>query len=219
MEKQKQALIAGFLAASLAAVFFGWVANEMLRGQTMHFDMAVRGQIHSWATPLLTRSMRGVTLLGSAELLVLFGVVLIWRLMAQKRIRAAVVLLIAVIGGEALDQVLKIMFRRPRPEPFFGLPAPENFSFPSGHAVASCCFYLVVAAIVTARMKSPARRLAAWTGAAVLAGAIGFSRVYLGVHYPSDVLAGYATAVIWIAAVRTGYLIWIRRDRLRNQDS
>src|SRR5262249_13358292 len=127
------------------------------------------------------------------------------------RRRAALIFVAACVGAEALSEILKLVFRRARPEAFFGLVSPVTYSFPSGHSVMSACFYGVVAAILTTRMESRAGKIAIWTAAVLPAVAVGFSRVYLGVHYPSDVLAGYAAAAIWVGTVRTGYEIWLRR--------
>jgi undecaprenyl-diphosphatase len=177
----------------------------------MRFDTAVRDAIHAWASAPLTYAMRGVTQLGSVTVLVALGVLMVWRLAAQGRRRASLIFIAACVGAEALSEILKLVFRRPRPEAFFGFAEPATYSFPSGHSVMSACFYGVVAAILTTRMESHATKIAIWTGAAFLAVAIGFSRVYLGVHYPSDVLAGYAAAAIWVGTVRAGYEIWLRR--------
>ena len=118
---------------------------------------------------------------------------------------------VAALGAEALDTLLKLLFRRARPEVFFGLTAPRTYSFPSGHSMLSACFFGVLAALVTIRMASYARKLAVWAAATLATLLIGLSRVYLGVHYPSDVLAGYAAAVIWVLSVRAGYAVWLRR--------
>lgn len=209
--KQDRALIAGFLGASAALVFLGWLTRVVLAGESMRFDTAVRDAIHAWASAPLTYAMVGVTQLGEAPVLVALGILVVWRLAAQRRRRAALIFVVACVGAEVLSEILKLVFRRPRPEAFFGFVEPVTYSFPSGHSVMSACFYGVVAAILTTRMESRGRKIAIWAGAAFLAVAIGFSRVYLGVHYMSDVLAGYAAAAIWIGAVRTGYEIWLRR--------
>lgn len=143
--------------------------------------------------------MRGCTLLGSALFLVPLGAFLAWRLTRMGRRPAAILLVVAALGGEALDEALKLLFARPRPAAFFGLAQPETYSFPSGHSMASCCFYGALAMIAAARARSRARRWAIWAGAAALIVCIGFSRIYLGVHYPSDVLGGYLAAVAWLA--------------------
>src|SRR5258706_9278731 len=158
--------------------------------------------------------MRRVTLLGSELVLVPWGALITGRLMAVGRRHAAVLLIIAALGGEALNQVLKQVFGRPRPdEAFFGYTMPQSHSFPSGHALVSCCFFGALAAILTRRMKPGVVNYAIWACAALLAALIGFSRVYLGVHHASDVLAGYWAAIVWVVAVRAGYGFWLRRRR------
>jgi undecaprenyl-diphosphatase len=210
LEKQNRELIAGFLGAATALIFFGWLADAVFDGETMRFDTAVRNAIHAWASVPLTDAMRVVTQLGSAAVLVTLGALLVWRLAAQGRRRAALIFVAACVGAEALSEILKLAFRRPRPEAFFGYAEPITYSFPSGHSIMSACFYGVVAAILTTRMESRRTKIAIWTAAALLSLAVGFSRVYLGVHYPSDILAGYATAAIWVGTVRAGYDIWLR---------
>ena len=200
----------------ISLLLFGWLAKEVLAGATLQFDSLVRNAIHSWASPQLTYAMRGITLLGSPAFLLMVTVVLVWRLSTAGRPRAAMLLVIAGVGALALDEILKLIFRRHRPEAFFGLLDPASYSFPSGHAITSCCFYGVLAAILTVRMKSHFTRLAVWTVAALLIAAIGFSRIYLGVHYPSDVVAGYSAAIVWVAAVRASYGLWLRRASRRS---
>lgn len=186
-----------------------------MRGASLQFDTAIRETIHSWASTPLTYVMRGVTQLGSPACVITVGLLFVWRLIVLGRRRAAVIFIAAAVGAEALDQILKVVLRRERPEVFFGLTQPGSYSFPSGHSVMSACFYGVMAAILTTRMKSRALRLVIWTAAILLALAVGFSRVYLGVHYPTDVLAGYAAAAIWVGTVRAGYEIWLRKRTKR----
>jgi undecaprenyl-diphosphatase len=197
-------------AAALALLLFAWLAREATRGDAIRFDTPIRNAVHAWASPPLTAMMRGVSLLGSEVGLVPLGVILVWWLAAAGRRRAAVVFAAAALGAEALDQILKLLFHRPRPEPFFGYAEPLTHSFPSGHAMVSLCFFGVLAAIVAARERSRAKRVAIFAAAALLVGLMGFSRVYLGFHYPTDVLAGYAAAVIWLTAVRAGYMVFTK---------
>jgi undecaprenyl-diphosphatase len=112
-----------------------------------------------------------------------------------------------MIGMAVLDITLKLAFLRPRPVAYFGT-APTTYSFPSGHAMGSFCFYGVLAAILAARAKSRRTKWCIWAGAALLIGMIGFSRVYLGVHYPSDVIAGYCAGAVWVGAVASLSRIW-----------
>jgi len=171
---------------------------EVTRGNAIGFDLAVRSAIHSWASPPLTRAMRGVTMLGEPWFLIPLGLAMAATLVRRRRTHAAIALAMASVGAEAWDQIMKAVFHRVRPEAFFGYPQPENYSFPSGHAFASACFYGALAAILSA---GSARRAVYWAGGVAAPLSIGFSRVYLGVHYPTDVLAGYAAAVVWLAIV------------------
>jgi undecaprenyl-diphosphatase len=209
VNKENRTLISGAVVATFGAVGFALLAQQVMRGGTDSIDQSVRMAIHAWASPLLTRAMRGVTELGQPSLLIMLGLVIVWRLYMLGRYRAATILAISAIGGEVCDQALKYSFARHRPNVFFG-PQAMGYSFPSGHSVEACCFYGVLAAILTVRARMP-RKIAIWTAASLLTLAIGISRIYLGVHYPSDVAGGYAVAVVWVALLRTGYLVWLRR--------
>lgn len=211
MERSGRDLIAGYAAAVAALLLFGWLARDVLRHQTIRFDAVVRDALHSLATPGLTRFFETVTWFGSELFLVPFGIFAFWRLAAAGRKHAAALFALAALGGEILDEVLKLAFHRGRPIPFFGYPLPPSYSFPSGHSMLSACFFGVLAAVLTARMPSRGKRAAIWIAAAALSLLIGLSRIYLGVHYPSDVAAGFCAAVIWVVAVRAGYGVWLRR--------
>jgi len=114
-----------------------------------------------------------------------------------------------MVGMAALDITLKLAFHRPRPLAYFG-PTPTTYSFPSGHAMGSVCFYGVLAAILAARASGRGAKWGIWMGAVLLIGLIGYSRIYLGVHYPSDVIAGYCAGAVWVGAV--GFLSKIRTN-------
>src|SRR6185436_15397566 len=114
--------------------------------------------------------------------------------------RAAIDLAIVMTGAVVLGNVLKLAFARARPEIYFGL-APPTYSFPSGHALYAACLFGALACLIADRILDPMRGAALWAGAVLLAGAIGVSRIYLGVHYPSDVAGGYLVAVFWVGLV------------------
>ena len=145
--------------------------------------------------------MRVISGLGSAE--VLLPVVLLSLIVMVRRgaRRQATLLAVTMTGALALELTLKLAFRRPRPQPFFGIAPPDTYSFPSGHALASLCFYTALAWMVTDRLAARWSRVLVWTVAALMIGMTGFSRIYLGVHYPSDVLGGYAAALVWMASL------------------
>jgi len=210
VERYGRTWLAGLAAALAALALFGYLATEVLRSQAIAFDTGIRRAVHSWASPPLTRLMGGATELGNPLVLLLLAGTFVWWLERRGRRRAAVVFVIGAIGAETFDQVLKLTFRRPRPEPFFDV-HPMGYSFPSGHSVLACCFYGLAAVILARPLRNRAAVAAIWLAALWIALAVGLSRIYLGVHYPSDVLAGYAAAVIWVAALRAGLEIWIRR--------
>jgi undecaprenyl-diphosphatase len=208
---QKRALIVAFTSAAAALVVFGLLAREAMHGHASGFDVSVRYSVHAWAFPGFTCAMKGATFLGSIWFVLAAGLLAVWRLAIAGRGRAAALLAVSTIGAEATDQILKLVFRRPRPEAFFGLADPITYSFPSGHAFTSCCFYGLLCALLVPRTWSVPARAGLWTLAGALVVVIGFSRVYLGVHYMSDVLAGYSAGVTWLAATRVGYSVWSRR--------
>ena len=200
------------LAATAALLFFAWLSNEMLAGGTRRFDDYVRMLAHEHASPPLTEAMRGASFLGTPTVLIALGTLVAVIYLRQQRPRTALLFVVTMAGAAILDAVLKLAFHRPRPAPFFGLHAPASYSFPSGHALISCCFCGVIAAFAAARTASRLRRALYWTAAALLTALIGFSRIYLGVHYPSDVLAGYAAAIVWVFSVALARR-WLRRAR------
>ncbi len=214
-------LLVSLLCAVVSLALFAGLAGEMLEGDTLQFDTAVRQFVHSCSSVWLTVIMRFITVLGSplfVSIAATSGCVALW--IAGRR-REVLRIAITVIGGSLLMWVLKTGFHRQRPQPFFDIQLPESYSFPSGHALLSFCLFGAAAALFSAHQKKLWVRIAIWLAAVVLVLAIGFSRIYLGVHYPSDVLAGYLGALVWVMGVRIAYrkpgAAWIRpvtpRDR------
>jgi undecaprenyl-diphosphatase len=203
-------LLGALLAAVVALFVFGWIAEEVMEGDTQRVDLFVRNAVHQHATPALTRVMQVFSFLGSVGTVSVLCVVILGAFLYFHCRRLAALLAITMLGMAILDEALKMAFRRPRPVAFFG-PTPNSYSFPSGHAFGSVCFYGVLAAILAARVRGTATKWSIWTVAVLLMGMIGFSRIYLGVHYPSDVIAGYCAGAVWVAAV--GFLDRILMDR------
>ena len=201
----------GLVAAAGCLFLFYHLAEEMKAGNTRQFDESALTLFNRFASPRLTFFMRIVTYLGSNEFLITVGTYVVIAFVLVRWKRAMVTFLITMAGAAVLNSTLKMLFGRERPEPFFGIPRPESYSFPSGHALFSFCFYGVVAAVITARIKQTGKRIAVWVGASILVILIGLSRVYLGVHYPSDVLAGYTAAFVWLMVVASA-------DRIMKQN-
>ena len=202
-------LLLGLAAAIGTLVFFGWLTDEVLDGETRQFDEATRGAVHQLASPAMTTAMRGVSFLGSTIFLTLATAgVIVWFAM-RKWGREAKLIAATMIGASALNITLKLAFKRTRPVPFFDLLPPESYSFPSGHSLTSACFFGAFAAIITARIKRRRARVLVW---------IGLSRIYLGVHHTTDVIAGFAAALIWILVVRFVEMT-LRRRRKRKEET
>jgi undecaprenyl-diphosphatase len=180
------------IVAAFAALIFVWLAFAVVNGQTFGFDRSVREAVHSFAVPALTRVMLALTFIGTTGFIAIVGAAFVWWLIKTSRLRDAIWLIALQISAHLVLQILQFAFHRARPDPFFGLAKPTSYSFPSGHALLSTVFYLSLAILMTGR-------LAVRMGAALLALFIGLSRVYLGVHYPSDVLAGFAAGVFWLS--------------------
>lgn len=209
--KLETVLILGLAVAVGALGLFAWLADEVLEGGTIRFDSAIRDGVHQYASPGLTISMQIITMFGSPKFLIASGICVMIAFLLAKWNRAAFLFAVTFLGAVALTETLKLSFRRTRPVPFFDTLLPVSYSFPSGHALWSFCFYGVIAALISARVKSRAIRVTIWVLATLLVLLIGLSRIYLGVHYPSDVTAGYAAALIWVLAVTLGDHLFKRR--------
>jgi undecaprenyl-diphosphatase len=207
-----RALFLGLLTAAVALLSFAWLAEEMLSDGTRRFDDAIRLLLHQRTSASLTAAMRSASFVGSPAFLIPLGILVVALYLWQGRPRTARLFVITVIGAEVLDQILKLAFHRTRPAAFFGLPEPLGYSFPSGHALVACSFYGVLAAFAATRTESRARRWTYRIAAALLIAIIGISRIYLGVHYPSDVLGGYAAALVWVFTVASARR-WMRQSR------
>lgn len=207
----RAAVLTGLAAAVVFLVLFAWLADQVFEGDAVRFDRSVRDWVHGYASPGLTAAMRFASFLGSPVLIA--GVILcvvVFLLLRWKR--AAIWMVVAMAGALVLDLTLKAAFQRLRPEPFFGS-LPHSYSFPSGHSLSSFCFYGVLAGLLTARIRALWLRIAIWSVAALLVAAIGISLIYLGVHYPTDVVAGYLSAAMWVAAMLTADRARRRRRR------
>jgi len=183
------------IALALLASFAAALSSDSVR----NFDAAVRFGVHQWASPTLTELMQVITVLGSVRFLgSAFAIAIAGFLMAGWR-QSAVTLAWTMAGAIVLENAMKYAVHRARPEPFFGT-EPDTYSFPSGHALLSLCFYCMLAQLFAERTRSLVARATIWTTAALLIAAIGFSRIYLGVHYPTDVIGGYLAAAMWVSA-------------------
>lgn len=194
-------------AASVSClVLFMGVAAAVVSGVTLPFDDSVRFAIHGWTSNPLTHLAVDASVLGSVPMLTALFAIGEAGFLLARNFRPAIALASTMAGAIVLDNGIKYAVHRPRPDPFFGI-APESYSFPSGHVLFSACFYGALAFILTASLPNVPSRAAIWAAAALLVSAIGWSRLYLGVHYPTDVIGGLLIAGAWLAALQSAGLL------------
>jgi len=207
-------LVAGLLLALLAGALFGWLSGEVLEGDTQALDEQFRRLVNLYATPTLTEIMRLATIWGAPRRLGVVGAVVAAVFWVRGWPRGALLVVVTLAGAGLLDTGLKLFFGRERPEAFFDIyPSPTTFSFPSGHALFATAFFGGLAVLLRPRLRRSGLRLVVWLAAISLILLIGFSRIYLGVHYPTDVIGGFAAGTVWVAAVALGD--WLAAHRRR----
>jgi undecaprenyl-diphosphatase len=211
------ALAIGLLTAAAALVLFTWLGREILEGEVLAFDERVRTLAHDLAWPRLTTLMRAASLYGGPAVLVPAGLAAAVAFLVRGWRRGALLVVVTLAGAGLLNWLLKFSFARVRPASFFDYPLPGSPSFPSGHALYAISVFGGLAVLLTARVRNRLLQLAIWFVAISLILLVGFSRVYLGVHYPSDVLAGYAIGTIWVTAVAFGDRLVRHRRRRRSR--
>jgi undecaprenyl-diphosphatase len=194
-------VVGGFALAALVLAGIGWLVTGPYRDYPLGFDTAVRTAIRQMRSPMWASLFLTVTKLGSTLYLAIIGAAAGIVFIFMRWFRPLFLLILVMSGQAALHHGFKWLIARPRPSALINYPAAESFSYPSGHAVASLCLYLTIAWVVARQLESPAVKACIWIFAVVLVFLIGLSRVYIGIHYPTDVLAGFLAAGIWTCAV------------------
>jgi len=200
------AALSALLVIALGVMTFVEVADDMTEADGQLFDQAV---LH-WLQPIagqprgpwwLQEAAADLTSLGGISVLTLFAVIAFAFLLIQRKRLSALLLVVGLIGGVALSEGLKALFERERPPVAYQAVETLNASFPSGHALLSTVFYLTLGVMLTRAF--PSKRLKAFVlGSAILiALLIGLTRVYLGAHWASDVIAGWCAGAAWAMAL------------------
>jgi undecaprenyl-diphosphatase len=187
-------------AALLCILVFLFLAHELAVGGLGSFDRTVTGWIRPDITPGLTSWMILTTDLGSTVFIACLTTFAAFRLLTSRKLWDALGVAAASLGGWLLYVNLKLVFLRPRPA-LPQLDPAAGYSFPSGHATVSAALFLTLALVYCHHADSRTGKILAMAGAALLVLLVGISRVYLGVHYPSDVVAGWAAGGFLAVAI------------------
>jgi undecaprenyl-diphosphatase len=192
-------LVGGALIAVTGTYAFAKLAELVQTGYTQPFDESVLRWMGSHQTEWLERLMLEVTMLGTwIVVLSIVSIAGLFLWLTQHKY-SALLLLVATAGGIGLNSILKIGFARPRPQVFEWGTHVSTSSFPSGHAMSSAVVFITVAYLAARLQKTHKARLATLVVAGLIVASICFSRMYLGVHYPSDVVAGVVIGLAWAA--------------------
>jgi undecaprenyl-diphosphatase len=191
----------GLFASAVMLILLTEAHKEIIEPQTQGIDLALLNQAHTLASPTATAFMQAITMLGSAQALTIVVLVSAAILFLRRAWVEALGLIAAFAGAGLLDAILKLWFHRQRPSVEWALARESTFSFPSGHAMLSLVVYGMILYLILRLSRSFLLDVAASLIALPLILGIGVSRVYLGVHYPSDILAGYLAGAIWLLAV------------------
>lgn len=205
-------MIAGAGMSVLFIVIFSELAEEMLENEINAIDEAVIQRINLFENATLDQIMIFVTELGSVWFLSLCTLAAIIALWVKAKDKLGILfLLVAIGGGGALTKLLKHLYGRGRPSINPEIDA-IGYSFPSGHSMGSLIFYGFIAYLIVRSSRKPFTKWMTILVAGFLVVWIGFTRIYLGAHYPSDVLAGHLAGAIWLMITILA-LEWIKWQR------
>lgn len=189
------------LTTCLIVIFIlGRLFEEVLEREAFAFDTSILLWLHAQSNPILDRVMLTITQFGNPSTVVFIVIVTLVILWYRNR-QAAKIFALTCLGAFILNTGLKLAFSKPRPHLWKLLISEKSFSFPSGHALGSLVLYGFIAYLLADRYPKYAK---VFYSLAVLAiAAIGISRLYLGVHWPTDVIAGYGVGFLWLIACIT----------------
>ena len=200
------------LALGYAAVLFAGLARAVTgEALIVRIDLTLANALHAAASPAGVEIMRAYTFLGGGLALTVIGAVVALYLITGGHRVLAIGWVVAVLGAGVLNHALKGLFERPRPSFAEPVAVSAGWSFPSGHSMGTFVTIGMLAYLIFLGLKSPTLRILTIAAAMVWIVFMGFSRMYLGVHYLSDVLAGFAAGTVWLAGCISGVEIARRR--------
>lgn len=172
------------------------IADEVLEKESFAFDKSVLLWIHQFSNPTLDRVMLAITALANPNFVVIVVSVSLGLLWWRRYNLQMTFFAIACVGAFILNTGLKLFFAKPRPQLWYSLIKETSFSFPSGHALGSLVLYGFLAYLLASYYSKFS--IFIYLIAAIVIVAIGFSRLYLGVHWMTDIIAGYGVGFLWL---------------------
>jgi undecaprenyl-diphosphatase len=201
-------------------LLFAKIADEVFEQETHAFDKAILLALRVTDDPSqmigpawLAMSFRDITALGGFTVITLVTLLAVFYLLVAGKVRNAVILALAISLGAVAEGSLKLLFSRPRPDVVPHLVNVQTMSFPSGHAMMSAITYLTLGAMLARAQQTRQLRIFILSVGVFLTLLIGTSRVFLGVHWPTDILAGWTIGGAWALAVWMIADAFARRDR------
>jgi undecaprenyl-diphosphatase len=190
-----------YLFAGILAFLFALLTVGVELHVSDSFDLSVRTYVHSWSFPTLSVLAFSLSFVGSTAVVGFLTVSTATVLYHSNSKRAAISLIWCMSAAVLLNNLLKYSFRRARPDPFYGV-NPESFSFPSGHALYAASFYILLSLIIARVLERRALKIGIVLAAGLIVVCVGGSRIYLGVHYPTDVMGGFLIGGVLLSFVK-----------------
>jgi len=212
-------VLGGFVGAIVLLWLFAKLSEEIFENEFTTLDVNFELWVHSFANTGLDAFFNFFTTIGSVTGMLILTALTFGLLSWRRHFHSAWLLVLVVVGGTLITQVLKALFRRPRPELWVGSGhRPTSFSFPSGHSTISLCFFGVLIWLGLKFLKTPLARVG-WTILMLFSILmIGLSRIYFGVHYPTDVVGGFIAGSFWLITVISGISLYDRIHHIQSKN-
>ncbi|MEM8778236.1 MAG: phosphatase PAP2 family protein [Cyanobacteria bacterium P01_G01_bin.49] len=188
--------VGGLVLCLLLSFLIVQLSEEVLEKEAFAFDKSFLLWLYQFANPTLDQIMISITQLGNTDVVIIVAVItfsLLWR---KHYHQEAKLFLLACLGTLIISTGMKVFFAKPRPQLWTHLITTSSFSFPSGHALVSIVLYGFIAYLVSSHYPKFSRLI--YYFAAIIISLIGLSRLYLGVHWPTDIIAGYSVGFLWL---------------------
>jgi undecaprenyl-diphosphatase len=211
MKTMKFGLSMALVTSVISAILFGLISKMIRESNTLNFDVTIISYIRGMESPLLTRMMTFFTEIGNGLSIVVITIIVmivLYKFLDHRR--ELLFLAWVIIGSSLLNVMLKLLFQRERPT-IDRLVEAIGYSFPSGHSMAAFSLYGALAFLIWKHITTVFGRVMVIIVSSLFIVTIGVSRIYLGVHYPSDVIGGYLMSACWLTSSIWFYQSYLER--------